>query len=207
MKLIRNVHDGLKKGKWTRLPIEATAENSAIKEVENILKETEPLADQLLNNKNVSTFDPPMTMEEVNSVYKFFQNVSRIQELEKQAMVVAISNKSAKKIIAPDEILENLSIFERKLKNVKVSSTNKLPDWGIDLYNLSRTDMFIRMHLLRIPFEPLVFLKKHLKTLEEKNETDGIEKCTADFYEHLTKQLDNLQQFIEIFGVVGQTLN
>ncbi len=207
LKQIRNVYDGLKKGKWTRLPIDATAENSAIKEVENILKETEPLADQLLNNKNVSTFDPPMTMEEVNSVYKYFQNVSRIQELEKQAMVATISKKSAKKLAVPDEILENLSIFERKLKNVKVSSTNKLPDWGIDLYNLSRTDMFIRMHLLRIPFEPLVFLKKHLKTLEEKNEADGIEKCTANFYEHLTKQLDNLQQFIEIFGGVGQTLN
>ena len=36
-----------------------------------------------------------MTMEEVNSVYKYFKNVSRIQELEKQAMVVAISKKSA----------------------------------------------------------------------------------------------------------------
>ncbi len=207
LKQIRNVHDGLKKGKWTSLPIEVPAENSAIKEVENILKETEPLADQLLKNKNVSTFNPPMTMEEVNSVYKYFQNVSRIQELEQQAMVVAISNKSAKKIPVPDEILENLSIFERKLKNVKVSSTNKLPDWGIDLYNLSRTDMFIRMHLLRIPFEPLVFLKKHLKTLQEKNAADGIEKSTADFFEQLTKQLGNLQQFIEIFGGVGQTLN
>ena len=207
LKQIRSIHDGLQQGKWSRLPIEATAEDSAKKEVENLLKETEPLADQLLKNKNVSTFDPPMTMEEVQSVYKYFQNVSRIQELEKQAMVDAISKKSAQKLAAPDEILENLSSFERKLKNVKVPGQNKLPGWGIDLYNVSRTDMFIRMHLLRIPFEPLGFLKKHLKTLEEKKEADGTEKCIADFHEHVAKQLEHLQLFIEIFGGVGQTLS
>ena len=207
LKQIRSIHDGLQQGKWSRLPIEATAEDSAKKEVENLLKETEPLADQLLKNKNVSTFDPPMTMEEVQSVYKYFQNVSRIQELEKQAMVDAISKKSAQKLAAPDEILENLSSFERKLKNSKDPSPNKLPDWGIDLYNVSRTDMFIRMHLLRIPFEPLGFLKKHLKTLEEKKEADGTEKCIANFHEHVAKQLEHLQLFIEIFGGVGQTLS
>ena len=207
LKQIRSIHDGLQQGKWSRLPIEATAEDSAKKEVENLLKETEPLADQLLKNKNVSTFDPPMTMEEVQSVYKYFQNVSRIQELEKQAMVDAISKKSAQKLAAPDEILENLSSFERKLKNVKVPGPNKLPGWGIDLYNVSRTDMFIRMHLLRIPFEPLGFLKKHLKTLEGKKEADGTEKCIADFHEHVAKQLEHLQLFIEIFGGVGQTLS
>ena len=207
LKQIRSIHDGLQQGKWSRLPIEATAEDSAKKEVENLLKETEPLADQLLKNKNVSTFDPPMTMEEVQSVYKYFQNVSHIQELEKQAMIDAISKKSAQKLAAPDEILENLSSFERRLKNVKVPGPNQLPDWGIDLYNVSRTDMFIRMHLLRIPFEPLGFLKKHLKTLEEKKEADGTEKCIADFYEHVAKQLEHHQLFIEIFGGVGQTLS
>ena len=207
LKQIRSIHDGLQQGKWSRLPVKATAEDSAIKEVENLLKETEPLADQLLKNKNVSTFDPPMTMEEVQSVYKYFQNVSRIQELEKQAMVDAISKKSAQKLAAPDEILENLSSFERKLKNVKIPGPNKLPGWGIDLYNLSCTDMFIRMHLLRIPFEPLGFLKKHLKTLEEKKEADRTEKCIADFQEHVAKQLEHLQLFIEIFGGVGQTLS
>ncbi len=207
LKQIHSIHDGLQQGKWSRLPIEATAEDSAKKEVENLLKETEPLGDQLLKNKNVSTFDPPMTMEEVQSVYKYFQNVSRIQELEKQAMVDAISKKSAQKLAAPDEILENLSSFERKLKNIKIPGPNKLPGWGIDLYNVSRTDMFIRMHLLRIPFEPLGFLKKHLKTLEEKKEADGTEKCIADFHEHVAKQLEHLQLFIEIFGGVGQTLS
>ena len=58
LKQIRIIHDGLQQGKWSRLPIEATAEDSAKKEVEKLLKETEPLADQLLKNKNVSTFDP-----------------------------------------------------------------------------------------------------------------------------------------------------
>ena len=207
LKQIRGIHDGLQQGKWSRLPIEAKAEDSAKKEVENLLKETEPLADQLLKNKNVSTFDPPMTMEEVQSVYKYFQNVSRIQELEKQAMVDAISKKSAQKLAAPDEILENLSSFERRLKNVKVPGPNQLPGWGIDLYNVSRTDMFIRMHLLRIPFEPLGFLKKHLKTLEEKKEADGTEKCIANFHEHIARQLEHLQLFIEIFVGVGQTLS
>jgi len=207
LKQIRGIHDGLQQGKWSRLPIEATAEDSAKKEVENLLKETEPLADQLLKNKNVSTFDPPMTMEEVQSVYKYFQNVSRIQELEKQAMLEAISKKSAQKLAAPDEILENLSNFERKLKNVKVPGPNKLPGWGIELCNVSRTDMFIRMHLLRIPFEPLGFLKKHLETLEEKKESDGTEKSIVDFHEHAAKQLEHLQLFVETFGGVGQTLS
>ena len=62
------------------------------------------------------------------------------------------------------------------------------------------------MHLLRIPFEPLGFLRKHLKSLEEKKEADGIEKCISDFHEHVAKQLEHLQLFIEIFGGVGQTL-
>ena len=207
LKQIRIIHGGLQQGKWSRLPIEATAEDSAKKEVENLLKETEPLADQLLKNKNISTFNPPMTIEEIKSVYKYFQSVSRIHKLEQQAMLDAISKRSAQKLAAPDEILGNLSNFERKLKNVKVPAPNNLPSWGIDLYNMSRTDMFIRMHLLRIPFAPLVFLNNHLKTLEDKKEIDGTEKCTADFHEHVAKQLENIQLFIEIFGGVGQTLS
>ena len=207
LKQIRSIHDGLQQGKWTRLPIEATAEDSAKKEIENLLKETEPLAEQLLKNKNVSTFDPPMTMEEVQSVYKYFLNVSRIQELEKQAMLDAISKKSTHKLATPDEILEKLSSFERKLKNFKVPGPNKLPGWGIDLYNVSRTDMFIRMHLLRIPFEPLGFLNKNLKKLEEKKEADGTEKSIANFHEHVVKLLEHLQSFIEIFGGVALTVS
>ena len=205
-KKIRSIHKGLLQGKWSRLPIEATVDDSDKKEVEDLLKETEPLADQLLKNKNVSTFDPPMTIEEVQSVYKYFQNISRIQELEKQAMLGAISKKSIQKQTPPDEILDNLSSFEKSLKNVKIPAPNKLPRWGIDLYNVSRTDMFIRMHLLRIPFEPLGFLKNNLKKLEEKKEVDGTEKCIADYHEHIANQLEHLKLFFEMFGGVGQTL-
>ena len=207
LKQIRKINQGLQQGKWSRLPIEVTAEDSAKKEVENLLKKSEPLAEQLLKNKNVNTFDPPLTMEEVQSVYKFFQNVSRIQEIEKQAMVDAFSKKSAQKLADLDEILENLSIFEKKLKNYKEPGANKLPDWGIDLHNVSRTDMFIRMHLLRIPFEPLGFLQKHLKILEEKKEADGKEKCISDFHEHIANKLEHLQKFVEIFEGIGPTLN
>ena len=207
LKRIRKIQEGLQKNKWSLLPIEAVTEDSAKKEVENLLKETEPLAEKLLKNKNVSTFDPPMTMEEVKSVYKFFQNVNRIQELEKQAMVNALSKESALELATPDEILNNLSKFESKVKNIVVPSSNKLPGWGIDLYNVSRTDMFIRMYLLRIPFEPLEFLKKNVKTLLERKKSDGTEKCITDYHENIANQLEHLQLLNEMFGGVGQTLS
>ena len=62
------------------------------------------------------------------------------------------------------------------------------------------------MHLLRIPFEPLVFLKKNLKILEEKKEVDGAEKCIADYYAHVAIQLEHIQQLFEMFEGIGQTL-
>ena len=206
LKQIRKIRDGHQQGKWTRLPIDVNVDNSAKTEVEKIYAESAPLADKLLKNGNIGNFDPPMTIEEVQSVYKFFHNVSQIQELEQQALTDALSKKTPAEQSTPNEILDKLSSFERKLKNVRVPTSKNIPDWGIHLYETSLTDMTIRMHLLRIPFEPLGFLNRHLKILEEQKDSDGIEKSISTFHVNAVKELDKLQLFSESFVGIDETL-
>ena len=55
LKQIRSINDGLQQGKWSRLPIETTAEDSEKKEVEKLLKETEPLLTCCLKTKMSAT--------------------------------------------------------------------------------------------------------------------------------------------------------
>ncbi len=205
LKKIRSTRDGLQQGKWMLLPIDAAVDESAKKEVEKLFSEAAPLAETLLKNKNVSSFDPPMSIEEVQSVYKYFQSVSRIQDLEKQAMKVALAKKTTAETFSPDEILEKLSGFERNLKNVKIPTSKIIPEWGLELYEMSRTDMLLRMFLLRIPFEPLEIFKKHLNTLSEQKESDGQEKCIAQFHDHATQELEHLQLFIKTLSGVDET--
>ena len=206
LKKIREIRDGHQQGKWTQLPIEANVDDSAKNEVEKIFTEATSLAEKLLKNNNISNFDPPMTVEEVQSVYKFFQNVHQIQELEQQALIDALSKKTTAEQSSPNEILDNLSSFERKLKNIRIPTSKNIPDWGLELYEMSRTDMTLRMHLLRIPFEPLGFLNRHLKKLEEQKERDGIEKSITSFHDYATQELKHLQLFIETFGGFNETL-
>ena len=206
LKKIREIRDGHQQGKWTQLPIEANVDDSAKNEVEKIFTEATSLAEKLLKNNNISNFDPPMTVEEVQSVYKFFQNVHQIQELEQQALIDALSKKTTSEKSTPNEILDNLSSFERKLKNIRIPTSKNIPDWGLELYEMSRTDMALRMHLLRIPFEPLGFLNRHLKKLEEQKERDGIEKSITSFHDYATQELKHLQLFIETFGGFNETL-
>ena len=205
LKKIGSIRNGLQQGKWVSLPIDAPVDESTKTEVEKLFSEAAPLAETLLNNNNISAFDPPMTIEEVQDVYKYFQSVSRIQDLEKQAMKAALAKKSAVETSSADEILEKLSRFERNLKNVKMPTSNIIPDWGLYLYEMSRTDMLLRMYLLRIPFEPLGFLKKHLNKLAEQKECNGMEKSIAEFHDHATRELEHLQLFIETFGAVDET--
>ena len=206
LKQIRKIRDGHQQGKWTRLPIDVNVDDSAKTEVEKIYAESAPLAEKLLKNENIGNFDPPMTIEEVQSVYKFFHNVLQIQELEQQALTDALSKKSPAEQSTPNEILDRLSSFERKLKNVRVPTSKNIPDWGIRLYETSLTDMTIRMHLLRIPFEPLGFLNRHLKILEEQKGSDGIEKSISSFHDNALQELEQLQLFSESFAGVDETL-
>ncbi|MEO1822809.1 MAG: hypothetical protein ABGX85_02155, partial [Candidatus Lambdaproteobacteria bacterium] len=206
LKQIRKIRDGHQQGKWTRLPIDVNVDDSAKTEVEKIYAESAPLAEKLLKNENIGNFDPPMTIEEVQSVYKFFHNVHQIQELEQQALTDALSKKSPAEQSTPNEILDRLSSFERKLKNVRVPTSKNIPDWGIRLYETSLTDMTIRMHLLRIPFEPLGFLNRHLKILEEQKDSDGIEKSISSFHDNAVQELEQLQLFSESFAGVDEAL-
>ena len=206
LKQIRKIRDGHQQGKWIRLPIDVNVDDSAKTEVEKIYAESAPLAEKLLKNENIGNFDPPMTIEEVQSVYKFFHNVHQIQELEQQALTDALSKKTPAEQSTPNEILDRLSSFERKLKNVRVPTSKNIPDWGIRLYETSLTDMTIRMHLLRIPFEPLGFLNRHLKILEEQKDSDGIEKSISSFHDNAVQELEQLQLFSESFAGVDETL-
>ena len=206
LKQIRKIRDGHQQGKWTRLPIDVNLDDSAKTEVEKIYAESAPLAEKLLKNENIGNFDPPMTIEEVQSVYKFFHNVHQIQELEQQALTDALSKKTPAEQSTPNEILEQLSSFEKKLKNVRVPTSKNIPDWGIHLYEMSLTDMTLRMHLLRIPFEPLGFLNRHLEILEEQKDSDGIEKSISSFHDSAVQELEKLQLFSESFAGVDETL-
>jgi len=206
LKQIRKIRDGHQQGKWTRLPIDVNLDDSAKTEVEKIYLESAPLAEKLLKNENIGNFDPPMTIEEVQSVYKFFHNVHQIRELEQQALTDALSKKTSAEQSTPNEILDKLSSFERKLKNVRVPTSKNIPDWGIHLYEMSLTDMTLRMHLLRIPFEPLGFLNRHLKILEEQKDSDGIEKSISSFNDNAVQELEKLQLFSESFAGVDETL-
>jgi len=206
LKKIKSIRDGHQQGKWVTLPIDAAVDDSAKTEVEKLYFDAAPLAGTLLNNKNFSSFDTPMTIEEVQAVYKFFQSVNRIQGLEKQALNTALGKKTAPQTSTPDELLEKLSGFERKLKNIKISSSKNIPKWELELYQISRTDMLLRMYLLRIPFESLGFFHKHLNDLKEKKENAGIEESITEFHDNATQELEHLQQFIETFGSVEETL-
>jgi len=206
LKQIRKICDGHQQGKWTRLPIDVNVDDSAKTEVEKIYAESAPLAEKLLKNENIGNFDPPMTIEEVQYVYKFFHNVHQIQELAQQALTDALSKKPPAEQSTPNEILDKLSSFERKLKNVRVPTSKNIPDWGIHLYEMSLTDMTLRMHLLRIPFEPLGFLNRHLKILEEEKDSDGIEKSISSFNDNAVQELEKLQLFSESFAGVDETL-
>jgi len=206
LKQIRKIRDGHQQGKWTRLPIDVNLDDSAKTEVEKIYAESAPLAEKLLKNENIGNFDPPMTIEEVQSVYKFFHNVHQIQELEQQALTDALSKKTPAEQSTPNEILDRLSSFERKLKNVRVPTSKNIPDWGIRLYEISLTDITLRMHLLRIPFEPMGFFNRHLKILEEQKDSDGIEKSISSFHDNAVQELEKLQLFSESFAGVDETL-
>jgi len=206
LKQIRKIRDGHQQGKWTRLPIDVNVDDSAKTEVEKIYAESAPLAEKLLKNENIGNFDPPMTIEEVQSVYKFFHNVHQIQELEQQALTDALSKKTPAEQSTPNEILDKLSSFERKLKNVRVPTSKNIPDWGIHLYEMSLTDITLRMHLLRIPFEPMGFFNRHLKILEEQKDSDGIEKSISSFHDNALQELEQLQLFSESFTGVDETL-
>ena len=206
LKQIRKIRDGHQQGKWAQLPIEANVDDSAKNEVEKIFTEATLLAEKLLKYNNISRFDPPMAVEEVQSVYKFFQNVHQIQDLEWQALIDALSKKTTANHFSPNEILDKLSSFERRLKNIRIPTSKNFPEWGLELYEMSRTDITLRMHLLRIPFEPLGFINGHLKKLEEQKESDGIEKSIISFHDRAIEELKHQQLFVETFGGIHETL-
>ena len=202
---ISDIHEGVKQGKWVLLPIENIVDDSVINEVKKLFPEAVSLSEKILKNNSFNSFDPPIPIEGILTLYKYFQIVRTILDLGEKVMKETLSKKSNTKTFSPDEILGNLSGFEKNINSVKMPSSNIVPDWGIELYKISRTDILLRMHLLRIPFETTSFLKKQLNNLEKQKEIEGIHKCVTNLQSNVTNDLELLQLFIETFKEIDET--
>tara|TARA_Y100001970_G_scaffold280642_1_gene389943 strand:+ start:669 stop:3068 length:2400 start_codon:yes stop_codon:yes gene_type:complete len=204
-KKIKNIKEGLHQGKWLLSPIEIMADDHSKKEVEKIYNESAPIEEKILNNKNFESFDPPLTIDEIQALYKYFHLVNSILELERTAIVNSLTKKTVSNPLNQDEILEKLSVLGEKISKVKFPSTNILPDWNLELLKISKTDIQLRMHLLRIPYEPNVSQKKLLQKLKTQKKLLGIEKSINEFHKNITQELEHIQLFIDIFGDINKT--
>ena len=74
LKKIKSIRDGHQKGKWVSLPIDAAVEDAAKTEVEELYSGAASLAGNLLNNQNFSSFDQPMTIEDIRTVLTGYHN-------------------------------------------------------------------------------------------------------------------------------------
>jgi len=204
-KKIQLILEGLRHDKWVLSPIETTAEESVKKEVEKLFSESVPLVEKISKNDNFSHFEPPLNIEELQTLYKYFQIVNSILDLEKQAIKTTLSKKSIAKTSSQDNILKNLSEFQKNIDKVKIPTSNIFPDWSLELYRISITDLNLRMHLIRIPLEPKVFQKKLLNKLEEQKELSGIEESITNLHNNSNLEIKELQLFIDILTEIDKT--
>lgn len=204
-KKLKLISEGMRKGIWALSPIATKADENSIKEFEKYFSGSVSLSEKIINNKNFENFDPPLKIEEIQIIYNYFQLVNSILDLEKKAINETLLSKNNSINLSQDEILRKLSIFDKNISDIKFPSSNILPSWSLELYKISKTDLQLRMHLLRIPFEPNVFKKKLLNRLKEKKELEGTEKSIKDLHNNLTEELEKIKIFIEIFGEIGKT--
>ena len=204
-KKIQTIREGLRQGRWVLSPIEATADEQTKKDVEKLFSESVPLSEKISKNDNFKSFEPPLNIEELQTLYKYFQIVKSILDFENQAIKTTLSKKSIPKIFSQDEILGKLSEFQKNINAVKFPPSNIFPDWSLELYKISITDLNLRMHLIRIPLEPLVFQKRLLKKVEEQKKLSGIEESITNLHNSANSELKQLQLFIDIFIEIDKT--
>ena len=208
-KEIQKIVNGVEsEGIWCRLPLKievAEEDKGAVTELSQKLKTDQ---EQLKKNPRLNSFDQPLSIKDIQAIYGYFQSVHQLLEKESKALEEVLKNaKSSEESIELEQALDELNSIEVDIQRLEKKLGTDVPEFSRKLYQASRTDAQLRMNLLRVPFEPLGMIERHLERLRQDKEENGLEDCISSFKENHELEIQQLQMFLETLGSVNQILH
>ena len=136
-------------------------------------------------NPRLNSFDQPLSIKDIQAIYGYFQSVHELLEKESKALEEVLKNaKSSEESIELEQALDELNSIEVDIQRLEKKLGTDVPEFSRKLYQASRTDAQLRMNLLRVPFEPLGMIERHLERLRQEKEKSGLEECISSFKEN-----------------------
>ena len=208
-KEIQKIVNGVEsEGIWCRLPLKievAEEDKGAVTELSQKLKTDQ---EQLKKNPRLNSFDQPLSIKDIQAIYGYFQSVHELLEKESKALEEVLKNaKSSEESIELEQALDELNSIEVDIQRLEKKLGTDVPEFSRKLYQASRTDAQLRMNLLRVPFEPLGMIERHLERLRQEKEENGLEDCISSFKENHELEIQQLQMFLETLSSVNQILH
>ncbi len=201
-------NDARESGKWTRLPIEVPVSEEEFRELKGLEEDLKPLAKSLINNPRLNSFENPMSIEDIQSVYHYFQKIHRVLELEDGHLEEMLeSSSNGAESFELDQVFLELQTLEAKMQQLLPKLEREVPDFSSQLYQSSRTDAMLRMNLLRVPLEPMSLMRRSLTRLERDRELDGEAQSARGFHDSVVQELKLLRFFLDTLEVVNDTLH
>ena len=208
-KEIQKIVNGVEsEGIWCRLPLKievAEEDKGAVTELSQKLKTDQ---EQLKKNPRLNSFDQPLSIKDIQAIYGYFQSVHELLEKESKALEEVLKNaKSSEESMELEQALDDLNSIEVDIQRLEKKLGTDVPEFSRKLYQASRTDAQLRMNLLRVPFEPLGMIERHLERLRQEKEENGLEDCISSFKENHELEIQQLQMFLETLSSVNQILH
>ena len=206
---IQKILNGVEsEGAWTRVPLSVPISDEDKASVIQLCTDLKTDQDQLKKNPRLNSFDQPLSIKDIQSIYGYFHKVHELLEKEEKALGDTLKNqKKSSEPLTLEQALDELNTIEVDIQRLEKKLGSDVPDFSRKLYQSSRTDAQLRMNLLRVPFEPLGLIERHMERLRSDREENGLEDSISDFKENHLLEIEQLQMFLETLGSVNQTLH
>ena len=201
-------------GRWVRNPLSTPVDDEAKQQFFELHQKASGLVPELLAKSKLKDTGHPLSVEELQAVYKYFQFARKMLELEEQAQ--ANSMKSAPEAeqdsVDSEHLHKQLDQLKQRLALQSTTNANELRT-SASLEEVIQTDAQLRLELLYVSLEPIRYLKicnDRMEILCAENLESGIaqfDKETADAQSQLQLIVSALQEAHDVLSQIASVLN
>ena len=201
-------------GRWVRIPLPIPVDDETKQQFLELYQKASGLVQKLLANSKLKDTSHPLSVEELQAVYKYFQLARKMLDLEEQAQANSVKPVPGAKSNDVDskQLHNQLDQLKQRIALQSTPDANKLRA-TTSLEEVVQTDAQLRLELLYVPLEPVRYLKicnDRLDVLCAEGPESGIpqfDKETAGAQSQLQLIVSALQEAHDALSQIASILN
>jgi hypothetical protein len=201
LKRLDRINSTLDEGVWGTLPVHHNVSDDSRSAFEQSFHELKLQAETLLKQPGFQEQDRELEVDELESVYRYFQAVHKIWEQEDQLLEAALKEPVSVSVDKSyDAIFQRVNELSNRLGALKTPSASSISNH----FQVTNSDLRSQLSLVKVSLAPLEYVNEFGRQLAQ-NSNPG--EYVEEHFQKATQEQEELQTFNQEFNQILGSLN